>query len=309
MFGRDDPKPWMKYYYGGWYDISLNSYDVHSSYSPPPPYGSPHQHDLPPVVPSQTHPLPRVPPALSLAHSHYGSLPQSISALTLLPPPPPPVGPRSPAFPSHLPSSDRDGLVHSSRGNSLENMGGALDRLHSDENYSEEEEVESPIHWKPSAKALGKRMIIEEADDEHESSDESRRESVESDSDEEARGVDHTIGMRFRRKPTHYVYDAVAERTAQYLRERRVLTFALDTAGATSRVPTRPPVEEEIPASEPDITITASDHEKAIDGVIDPYWSGIDLDFSTDTVFAYSSKANLEKMLWEDALLDAQKVQ
>ncbi|KAG1803189.1 uncharacterized protein BJ212DRAFT_992315 [Suillus subaureus] len=67
-------------------------------------------------------------------------------------------------------------------------------------------------------------------------------------------------------------------------------------------------LEEEMPSSQPDTTIAANDHGKAIDRATDPYWSGINLDFSTDTVFAYSSKANLEKMLWEDALLDAQKV-
>lgn len=50
-----------------------------------------------------------------------------------------------------------------SRGNSLENMGGALDRLHIDENDVEEEEVKSPI--RPSAKALGKRRVVEEVDD------------------------------------------------------------------------------------------------------------------------------------------------
>jgi hypothetical protein len=60
-----------------------------------------------------------------------------------------------------------------------------------------------------------------------------------------------------------------------------------------------------MPASKPDATITVSGHDRAIDRAIDPYWPGE----STETVFAYSSKANLEKMLWEDALLDAQKVQ
>lgn len=88
--------------------------------------------------------------------------------------------------------------------------------------------------------------------------------------------------------------------------------FALDKAGATSSltmVPTHPPMEEEILASKPDTTIAASNHDKAIGGTTDPYWSGRDLDFSTDAIFAYSSRANLDKMLWEDALLDAQKVQ
>ncbi|KAG1744703.1 uncharacterized protein EDB91DRAFT_1123990 [Suillus paluster] len=188
----------------------------------PSPPGSPRHPDLPPVVPSQTHPLPRVPPALSPAHSHYGSPPQSMSTPTLLAPPPPPIGPRSPAFPSRPPSPDRGGLVRASRGNSLESMGGALERLHMEDNDVDEEEVTSPI--RPSAKALGKRRVVEEAEDEqYDSSDlyyEPRRESVALDSDEETRGGDHANALWGR--PTQYVYDAAAERTAQHLREGRV---------------------------------------------------------------------------------------
>jgi hypothetical protein len=41
-----------------------------------------------------------------------------------------------------------------------------------------------------------------------------------------------------------------------------------------------------MPASKPNATIAASTHDKAIDRVTDTYWSRIDLDFSTDTVFA-----------------------
>lgn len=41
-------------------------------------------------------------------------------------------------------------------------MGGALDRLHVDENDVEEEETKSPM--RPSAKALGKRRVMEEVD-------------------------------------------------------------------------------------------------------------------------------------------------
>ncbi|KAG2746000.1 hypothetical protein P692DRAFT_20782715 [Suillus brevipes Sb2] len=210
---------------------SHHDYGGGSSRTPSPmpsPPASPRQHDLPPVVPSQTHPLPRVPPALSPAHSHYGSPPQSMSTPTLLAPPPPPVGPRSPAFPSRPPSPDRGGLVRPSRGNSLENMGGALDRLHIDEIDVEEEEVKSPI--RPSAKALGKRRVVEEVDDEqHDSSDlyyEPRRESVVFDSDEEVRGGDNANVMWSRRQATQYVYDAAAERTAQHLREGRVTVAA-----------------------------------------------------------------------------------
>lgn len=115
--------------------------------------------------------------------------------------------------------------------------------------------------------------------------------------------------MQWLRRKPQYVYDAVAGRTAQHLRERRrppdIVSFAPNTAGASSSssltvAPTHPPVEEEMPASKLDLAIVVSDNDKVIDGVIDPYWSGIDLNFSTDTIFAYSSQANLEKMLWED---------
>ncbi|KAG1736206.1 hypothetical protein EDB19DRAFT_1878625 [Suillus lakei] len=206
---------------------SSHDYGGDSSRTPSPP-APPRQYDLPPVVPSQTHPLPRVPLALSPAHSHYGSPPQSMNTPTLLVLPPPPVGPRSPAFPSRPPSPDWGGIVRPSRGNSLESMGGTLDRLHIDENDMEEEEVKSPI--RPSAKALGKRKAVEEVDDEqHDSSDlyyEPRRESVVLDSDEEARGGDHANALWPRRQPTQYVYDAAAERTAQHLREGRVIVAA-----------------------------------------------------------------------------------
>lgn len=49
------------------------------------------------------------------------------------------------------------------RGDSLESMGGALDRLQIDENDVEDEDVNVPV--RPSAKALGKRRIVEEVDD------------------------------------------------------------------------------------------------------------------------------------------------
>ncbi|KAG2152802.1 hypothetical protein DEU56DRAFT_977193 [Suillus clintonianus] len=182
-------------------------------------------------------------------------------------------------------------------------------------------EWEPPSPIRPSEKALGKRRVVEEVDDEHhDSSDlyyEPRRESVALDSDEETHGGDHANALWARRQSIHYVYDAFAERMAQYLRERRRppdisgVSFALDVAGATSTldiVPTHLPMEEEIPGSKPGATIASSDLDRAIDRVTDPYWAGMDLDFSTDTVFAYSSKVNLEKMAWEDARLDAQKV-
>jgi len=50
-----------------------------------------------------------------------------------------------------------------SRENSLESMGGALDRLQMDGFDVNDEGIDSPI--RPSAKALGKRRVVEEVDD------------------------------------------------------------------------------------------------------------------------------------------------
>ncbi|KAG1720828.1 uncharacterized protein EDB91DRAFT_1177162 [Suillus paluster] len=156
---------------------------------------------------------------LGESHHDYGGSSRTPSPM---PSPPGSPRPRSPAFPSRPPSPDRGGLVRASRGNSLESMGGALERLHMEDNDVDEEEVTSPI--RPSAKALGKRRVVEEAEDEqYDSSDlyyEPRRESVALDSDEETRGGDHANALWGR--PTQYVYDAAAERTAQHLREGRV---------------------------------------------------------------------------------------
>ena len=130
-----------------------------------------------------------------------------------------------------------------SRENSLESMGGALDRLQMDGFDVNDEGIDSPI--RPSAKALGKRRVVEEVDDgmyiffltvnsvllmrldveQYDSSDlyyEPRRESAVLDSDEDGRSGDHTNPWLPRRQPTQYVYDAAAERTAQHLREGRV---------------------------------------------------------------------------------------
>jgi len=50
--------------------------------------------------------------------------------------------------------------------------------------------------------------------------------------------------------------------------------------------------------------LAKKDHDRAIE----LYSAAIELDSATDTVFANRSKARLMKMLWEDALLDAEKV-
>ncbi|KAG1789554.1 uncharacterized protein HD556DRAFT_778316 [Suillus plorans] len=53
-----------------------------------------------------------------------------------------------------------------------------------------------------------------------------------------------------------------------------------------------------------DIALAASEYDRAID----LYSAAIALDSASDIVFANRSKAKLEKMLWEEAVLDAQKV-
>ncbi|KAG2337645.1 TPR-like protein, partial [Suillus weaverae] len=53
-----------------------------------------------------------------------------------------------------------------------------------------------------------------------------------------------------------------------------------------------------------DVALAASKYDRAID----LYSAAIDLDSASDIAFANRSKAKLGKMLWEEALLDAQKV-
>jgi hypothetical protein len=53
-----------------------------------------------------------------------------------------------------------------------------------------------------------------------------------------------------------------------------------------------------------DAALAASEYDKAIE----LYSAAIDLNYATDIIFANRCKANLEKILWEEALVDAQKV-
>jgi len=53
-----------------------------------------------------------------------------------------------------------------------------------------------------------------------------------------------------------------------------------------------------------DDALAAGDYDLAID----LYSAAIDLDLATDAVFANRSKARSGKMLWDDAILDAQMV-
>jgi hypothetical protein len=56
-------------------------------------------------------------------------------------------------------------------------------------------------------------------------------------------------------------------------------------------------------AASGDAALAVDNYDKAIEF----YSAAIDLDFATDTIFANRSKARSGKMLWDDALLDAQK--
>ncbi|OJA19077.1 hypothetical protein AZE42_03751 [Rhizopogon vesiculosus] len=57
-------------------------------------------------------------------------------------------------------------------------------------------------------------------------------------------------------------------------------------------------------AASGDAALSASEYDRAIE----LYSAAIDLDSATDTIFANRCKAKLAKMLWEEALIDAQKV-
>jgi len=57
-------------------------------------------------------------------------------------------------------------------------------------------------------------------------------------------------------------------------------------------------------AASGDMSLTAGSYDEAIE----LYSASINLDSATDSIFANRSKAKLAKLLWEDALVDAQKV-
>ncbi|KAH9948467.1 hypothetical protein B0H21DRAFT_733432 [Amylocystis lapponica] len=164
-----------------------------------------------PVVPSHTHPLPPIPThgSANSAQQHSASVPQSLA-----PPPPAPVGPRSPAHGvsrSRTPSPELSGPQN-------------------DDWLDIEDEVRTP--GRPSAKALGKRRVIENPDIDrgfdpddifYEHTDQSLRpteDALDSDSEDGRRnGAMH--------HPTHYVYDAAAERMQQRIKEGRLAAAAL----------------------------------------------------------------------------------
>jgi tetratricopeptide (TPR) repeat protein len=68
-----------------------------------------------------------------------------------------------------------------------------------------------------------------------------------------------------------------------------------------------PAFEQECPTlyvSQGDAALSAKDYDKAIE----LYSAAIRLNSTNDTIFANRCNARLGKMLWEDALVDAEKV-
>ena len=145
--------------------------------SPPlssPPTSPRQPFEMPIVVPSPIHPLPRVPPNLmpgtpslvQVTSQYYHSQANTPTLLA----PPHPLGPRSPAQiqgHSRTPSPDR--MQRPSGTDSPDSRGDpmleGMERLHIENDLSEDEEVHTPI--RPSAKALGKRRVIEDAEGMH----------------------------------------------------------------------------------------------------------------------------------------------
>ncbi|RPD60760.1 hypothetical protein L227DRAFT_501092 [Lentinus tigrinus ALCF2SS1-6] len=219
-----------------------------SSRSPSPaPSSSPSLAPSLVVTPSQTHsnisqPVPARPAQTNHVNQvdrnhhqpgHHGS------AQSLAPPPPAPHGPRLPVHRSNTPSPER-GSLHSVARTSTESTQvapmhtGSRLRQDSSEEWTDavadaDDDVKTPV--RPSAKALGKRKVVEpsEGDREcpfdpddmfYEHSNDSIRNSEDSDSDDaRARNPWH--------RPVHYVYDAAAERTQQRIREGRLAAAAL----------------------------------------------------------------------------------
>ncbi|KAL7278621.1 hypothetical protein ACG7TL_007622 [Trametes sanguinea] len=193
----------------------------------PTPSSLAHNHPLPPI--------PHQPAAASANHAH--PMTQQGSITSLAPPrPAAPHGPRSPTQRSNTPSPERIPTVHRLPRTSTESTHSAArqqqapnPRHESSEEWSDlEQEAKTPV--RPSAKALGKRKVVDPPPDEDRSFDpndifynhnnDSFHNSDESES-EEARAKNPW------HRPIHYVYDAAAERTAQRIREGRLAAAAL----------------------------------------------------------------------------------
>jgi hypothetical protein len=143
-----------------------------SSDAPSPALPSPtatplQQFELPAVVPSPNHPLPRIPPNLvpTLAQNHYGSQTNTPTLLA----PPHPLGPRSPAqivTTSRTPSPDRTlgrPSRHGSADSDKEHISDAVERMNIDDDVSHSDDaIRAAIPL--SDKALGKRRVVEDPD-------------------------------------------------------------------------------------------------------------------------------------------------
>ncbi|KAI9461993.1 hypothetical protein BJY52DRAFT_1185334 [Lactarius psammicola] len=219
-----------------------------SSRSPSP---SPSPSPKPPPIPipavlqphaGQPHPLPPIPV------QHQPNYAPTQPSLAL--PPPAPHGPRSPGLVlhrSHTPSPERGGLARPSLHAAVPNSappfsgeapnGGALKpslgiivsrKENEDEDEGgEEEDIRTPI--RPSAKALGKRRVVEaeEPDPDAFNPDDLFYERTEvrdvrnpgqddsgmSDSDSDS------LPRSWPQQPVHYAYDAVAERTQRLMQQ------------------------------------------------------------------------------------------
>ncbi|KAI0920434.1 hypothetical protein AcW1_002174 [Taiwanofungus camphoratus] len=188
-----------------------------------------------PVIPSHTHPLPPIPTHGAVHPIQQRPLGSQGSIQSLAPPPHAPLGPRSPAYgltQSRTPSPERSSMYQISHG-SLENTPSAvvhdMSKLRLRENGLRDEEYDTPV--KPSAKALGKRKVIEPVESDrgfdtddlfYDHTDESLRSTddpLDSDS-EEGR-------IRGWHQPVHYVYDAAAERLQQRIKEGQLAAAAL----------------------------------------------------------------------------------
>ncbi|KAI0082116.1 hypothetical protein K474DRAFT_1767913 [Panus rudis PR-1116 ss-1] len=231
-----------------------DSTGMRSSYyngRPPSPSPSPSPSPPPSVVVTPMnhsshhgHPLPPIP-----HQSPRMQTPPLGGAQTLAPPPPAPHGPRSPSYystsRSRSPSPERfaanpDYQQYEQSQPDWRNS--QIGHDHSTTNSQSSPEFSHPQDddssvvselpaqpAQPSAKALGKRRVVEPVDSDnpfdpddmfYEHRPESRRSDEFSDSDS-----DEAYGHR--RPPVHYVYDAAAERTQQRIKEGRLAMAAL----------------------------------------------------------------------------------
>ncbi|KAI0632879.1 hypothetical protein C8Q77DRAFT_1058522 [Trametes polyzona] len=192
------------------------------------------------------HPLPPIPhgsiqPNHHLPTNHAHPVAQQGSIQSLAPPPPAPHGPRSPTHRSTTPSPERTPAGRAPR-TSLESnqsaarqqqVGGKLKQESSEEWSDLDADAQTPV--RPSAKALGKRKVVEPPADEDRSFDpndifysqpnDSFQHNTNNNSDE-SESEDGRPKNPWHR-PIHYVYDAAAERTQQRIREGRLAAAAL----------------------------------------------------------------------------------